>query len=213
MVRSFFRKIELNKDEYVDGFNDGVQQFIDRVRKRAQEKLKEMRESGELKDEDIQYVEVEEGEKVLGPGGLDPVEVFETLPPAWQEAFSSREPGKLQLALQEADPEEAQYHMKRCIDSGFCYLFVWLSPVFVWVSLGQFIGAQVSFVLCICFRCALYVFVVLCLCMISNILTIQTATPPFLWTKVCGFRAVKILMNNGSKGCPNLSGASPARLL
>ena len=35
-------------------------------------------------------------EERLGPGGLDPVEVFGTLPEAMQEAFQSKEVGALQ---------------------------------------------------------------------------------------------------------------------
>eukprot|EP00957_Ditylum_brightwellii_P026980 2039843-Ditylum_brightwellii.AAC.1 len=54
----------------------------------------------------------------MGPGGLDPVEVFESLPQSMQEAFESREVDKLKEALMAMNPEEAEYHMKRCVDSG-----------------------------------------------------------------------------------------------
>ncbi len=54
----------------------------------------------------------------MGPGGLDPLEVFESLPESMQEAFESREKEKLEAALRAMTPDEAEYHMQRCIDSG-----------------------------------------------------------------------------------------------
>jgi cell division cycle protein 37 len=57
-------------------------------------------------------------EQRLGPGGLDPLEVIETLPPAIVEAFESRDVEQLKQALTQLSPEEAEYHMQRCIDSG-----------------------------------------------------------------------------------------------
>ena len=57
-----------------------------------------------------------EGEQ-LGPGGLDPVEVFETLPRAMQEAFESKDVARLQDALMGLPNEEAngrQAQAKRC---------------------------------------------------------------------------------------------------
>ena len=60
---------------------------------------------------------LQKGEQ-LGPGGLDPAEVFETLPRVMQEAFGSREVEELKKALTSMPADDAQYHMKRCIDSG-----------------------------------------------------------------------------------------------
>ena len=57
-------------------------------------------------------------EQRLGPGGLDPVEVLESLPLVLQKAFESREVEKLQEALTEMPLEEAERHMKRCVDAG-----------------------------------------------------------------------------------------------
>ena len=53
-----------------------------------------------------------------GPGGLDSLEVFESLPESMQEAFESREKAKLEAALRAMTPDEAEYHMKRCIELG-----------------------------------------------------------------------------------------------
>jgi len=61
----------------------------------------------------------EEEEKApLGPGGLDPTEVLNSLPEKLQECFMSKNVQKLQNVLKKMKPEEAEYHMKRCVDSG-----------------------------------------------------------------------------------------------
>ena len=57
-------------------------------------------------------------EERLGPGGLDPVEVFETLPESMQEAFEKKDTQMLQVALEAMDPEEAKKHMDACEASG-----------------------------------------------------------------------------------------------
>ena len=57
-------------------------------------------------------------EERLGPGGLDPLEVIETLPKAMVEAFESRDVENLKKALLTMDQKDAEYHMKRCVDSG-----------------------------------------------------------------------------------------------
>ena len=51
-------------------FDDELRLFKERIRKRAAEKLEIL----------TQKIEEEERQKRLGPGGLDPVEVYESLP-------------------------------------------------------------------------------------------------------------------------------------
>ena len=65
----------------------------------------------------MEYVAIKKGEQV-GPGGLDPAEVFETLPKELQEAFGERDVDALKRILTTMDPEDAKHHMQRCIDSG-----------------------------------------------------------------------------------------------
>ncbi|KAI6242965.1 Hsp90 chaperone protein kinase-targeting subunit [Aphelenchoides fujianensis] len=52
------------------------------------------------------------------PGGLDPQEVFESLPESMQEAFTSQSVEKLQDIATTMDSEVFQYHLNRCIASG-----------------------------------------------------------------------------------------------
>jgi cell division cycle protein 37 len=107
-IRAFFSRIKLAEKQYMDAFNDELNSFKDRIRKRAQAKLEEaMRE-----------VEEEERQKRLGPGGLDPVEVFEQLPEVLKECFEKKNIAMLQDAVTKLPKEEAEYHIKRCIDSG-----------------------------------------------------------------------------------------------
>ena len=54
----------------------------------------------------------------MGPGGLDPLEVFKTLPEAMQKAFDAQDIPMLQEVLKTMPNAEAAYHMKRCADSG-----------------------------------------------------------------------------------------------
>jgi cell division cycle protein 37 len=107
-VRAFFSRIKLAEQQYMDAFNDELESFKDRIRKRAQVKMEEA----------MKQVEEEERQQRLGPGGLDPVEVFESLPQVLQECFESKDIAMLQEAVLKLPKEEAEYHIKRCIDSG-----------------------------------------------------------------------------------------------
>eukprot|EP00956_Cyclotella_meneghiniana_P022732 scaffold43354_cov73-Cyclotella_meneghiniana.AAC.2 len=116
----------LSYHEFTEKYADtGVHGFIKRIEVRAVEKRKEIDEerAREAKErgassEDAVDVSTIPREERLGPGGLDPLEVFESLPECMQEAFESREKSRLEEALMSMKPEEAEYHMKRCVDSG-----------------------------------------------------------------------------------------------
>lgn len=56
--------------QYQDAFNDELESFKERVRGRAKIRI----------DKAMKEYEEEERQKRLGPGGLDPVEVYEGLP-------------------------------------------------------------------------------------------------------------------------------------
>jgi cell division cycle protein 37 len=107
-VPSFFTRIQTAEPEYLAAFNDELNSFRVRIKARAEEKMEKL----------MKEVEEEERQKRLGPGGLDPVEVFESLPKEMQECFESRDLPKLQTVISAMDEETARYHMKRCVDSG-----------------------------------------------------------------------------------------------
>ncbi|XP_033741431.1 hsp90 co-chaperone Cdc37-like [Pecten maximus] len=107
-VRPFFSKIKLEEPQYMEAFKDELEAFKERVRGRAKVRI----------DTAVKEYEEEERKKRLGPGGEDPVEVFESLPEAMKECFEAKDIPMLQKVISEMDHEEASYHLKRCIDSG-----------------------------------------------------------------------------------------------
>mmetsp|Transcript_50408 Transcript_50408/g.64624 ORF Transcript_50408/g.64624 Transcript_50408/m.64624 type:complete len:159 (+) Transcript_50408:997-1473(+) len=118
VVIPFFRRI--SEPEHGNSFKEAVDLFISRIQKRAIDKRKEMDEAAARKKElGLEEEEVElSKEERMGPGGLDPVEVFESLPVELQEAFQSQNTQSLKDALAKMPLEEAKLHMKRCEDSG-----------------------------------------------------------------------------------------------
>merc|ERR1719430_2135620 len=103
-ISSFFTKIQVADEEYKSAFYSELEAFKERIKKRAAEKIAEAME--------------EERQANLGPGGLDPADVFESLPRSMQECFESQDIGLLQQVIKELPEDEARYHMKRCVDSG-----------------------------------------------------------------------------------------------
>ncbi|KAL0116671.1 hypothetical protein PUN28_009949 [Cardiocondyla obscurior] len=107
-VGSFFSRIQIAEVEYKNSFDEELRAFKDRIRKRAAEKVAEA----------VKEAEEEEKKARLGPGGLDPVEVFESLPESLQKCFELQDIPLLQQTIAAMPEQEATYHMKRCIDSG-----------------------------------------------------------------------------------------------
>jgi cell division cycle protein 37 len=70
MIFYFVSRIQVADAEYKNSFDDELRSFKERIRKRAAEKIQEA------------ILEAEEAERKarLGPGDLDPVEVYESLP-------------------------------------------------------------------------------------------------------------------------------------
>uniref|UniRef100_UPI0037E7DA61 hsp90 co-chaperone Cdc37 n=1 Tax=Semicossyphus pulcher TaxID=241346 RepID=UPI0037E7DA61 len=106
--RQFFAKIKTADQQYQDAFNDELESFKERVRGRAKIRIEKA----------MKEYEEEERQKRMGPGGLDPVEVYETLPAEMQKCFDEKDIGMLQEVISKMDPTEAKIHMKKCIESG-----------------------------------------------------------------------------------------------
>lgn len=79
-IGPFFERIQVADIEYKKQFNDEIKAFIGRIERRAKEKIADA-----IKEQE----EEEERERLerLGPGGLDPAEVFETLPKVRRRIF------------------------------------------------------------------------------------------------------------------------------
>mmetsp|Transcript_20575 Transcript_20575/g.48491 ORF Transcript_20575/g.48491 Transcript_20575/m.48491 type:complete len:441 (+) Transcript_20575:53-1375(+) len=120
-IMPFFNRLE--QRDFLEGFLSGVKVFIEKIEKRAIVKrreidaAREVEQGSRVKKEGVDLSEIPKEER-LGPGGLDPLEVIESLPLSMQEAFESRDNDQLRKALMEMDPKDAEYHMKRCVDSG-----------------------------------------------------------------------------------------------
>ncbi|KAG7222571.1 hypothetical protein INR49_016168 [Caranx melampygus] len=106
--RQFFSKIKTADKPYQDAFDRELESLKERVRSCAQTRMEDA----------MKEVEEEERQKRLGPGGLDPVEVYESLPKEIQRSFDEKNIQMLQEAFNKLHPEEGKYHLKRCIDSG-----------------------------------------------------------------------------------------------
>ena len=107
-VAGFFHRIKTAEKQYTDSFEDELKSFVERVKGRARIRIEEA----------IKKAEEEERQKRLGPGGLDPAEVMESLPTDLRQCFEERNIPKLQETLLRMSKEDAAYHMKRCVDSG-----------------------------------------------------------------------------------------------
>ncbi|WKX93537.1 hypothetical protein Q1695_011088 [Nippostrongylus brasiliensis] len=110
IIKAFFKKFRSADPQYLKLYTDEVAAFEDRLRRRAKEK----------RDAALAEYEAEEKEKRIAaaPGGLDPQEVYESLPAEMRAAFDSQDVSKLQEVAVTMDREVFSYHFQRCIESG-----------------------------------------------------------------------------------------------
>mmetsp|Transcript_3574 Transcript_3574/g.7191 ORF Transcript_3574/g.7191 Transcript_3574/m.7191 type:complete len:365 (-) Transcript_3574:158-1252(-) len=118
----FFKKLE--DSEKMAGLKEEVASFAEKIKARAKVKLEEQAKEREGKQtfigedgKEYEYVELTKEER-MGPGGLDPIEVLQSLPKSLQEAFEKKDTEMLQTAIASLPIEEAKYHMDRCTKSG-----------------------------------------------------------------------------------------------
>jgi len=107
-VGAFFSRIKIGEKQYTDAFNDELNSFRERIKDRANARIEEA----------MKEYEEEERQKRLGPGGLDPVEVMESLPQVLKDCFESQDIEALKHAVTQMPEKDAAYHIQRCIDSG-----------------------------------------------------------------------------------------------
>merc|ERR1712046_460088 len=97
-------------------FERDCDDFAAKIVNRAVEKKKE-EAARKAQPAEVETVEMTKEER-MGPGGLDPIEVLETLPPAMKECFMNQDIPGLHKCLAALSVEEAQMHMDRCVKSG-----------------------------------------------------------------------------------------------
>jgi len=109
--RQFFEKFKKNDNpEYKAAFTDELKSFRKRVEGRAEARIQAYMEEHEKEEREKRIAE--------SPGGLDPQEVFESLPPEWQECFEKRDIPMLEDVIRTMKEEDAKYHLDRCVNSG-----------------------------------------------------------------------------------------------
>merc|ERR1712048_1388532 len=118
-----------------NAFREGVDHFLGHIARRAVEKKKKEEEekqkeaaaaaaAPEAAEEEMQAVSLVEAMYTMtederrGPGGLDPVEVFESLPEELQACFKSGDIEMLKQVASNMDHAVFENHFQRCIDSG-----------------------------------------------------------------------------------------------
>ncbi|KAL3066477.1 hypothetical protein OYC64_016435 [Pagothenia borchgrevinki] len=106
--REFFSKIKTADKPYLDAFDQELGLLKDRIRRCARARV----------ENTVKELEEEERQMRLGPGGLDPLEVYESLPKELQKGFDEKNIQLLQEAMSKLGLEEGKYHLRRCIDSG-----------------------------------------------------------------------------------------------
>jgi len=126
LVPRFFEKFE--RDESKAAFQEGVDHFQKHLSQRAIDKKKEQEEEEKqeavAQQQDLQPVSLVEAmytmslEERKGPGGLDPVEVYESLPVEMQECFKSGDIEMLKKVAVSMPTAEFENHFQRCIDAG-----------------------------------------------------------------------------------------------
>ncbi|CAE7826179.1 cdc37 [Symbiodinium sp. KB8] len=128
LVPRFFEKFR--NDASRMAFQEGVDHFkkhlIQRAIVKKQEEAEEAKKAppAEVAEEDMEPVSLVEAmysmekEERMGPGGLDPVEVFESLPVELQECFKTGDVEKLKEVAQTMEPKDFEHHFQRCIDAG-----------------------------------------------------------------------------------------------
>jgi cell division cycle protein 37 len=105
--------------EYRSAYEDYCEKLTSRAAEKKAEEAKEAeRKAAEAESDEPRALEEVPREDRLGPGGLDPVEVFEGLPKPMQDAFESGDVDALRAYVNELPMEEAKKHMRAMVDSG-----------------------------------------------------------------------------------------------
>ncbi|KAJ8975830.1 hypothetical protein NQ317_001226 [Molorchus minor] len=124
-VDAFFSKIQVAEVEYKKSFEDELNQFKERIRKRAAEKLEEAVKVYKIilnLDKYMHHIFLGNGRggeaKAIGSRWFRSRRSIESLPDSLKNCFESQDIQLLQETIAKMDEEEAKYHMKRCVDSG-----------------------------------------------------------------------------------------------
>jgi len=118
-INMFFKRKnnERISELYTEEFEKQHSKLMTLIRNRTKERLAEAEEAAK-KPLEMTPEEALEHKAPIGPGGLDPTEVLNSLPKEMQEAFLEKDTAKLTEALSKLPVEEAQKYMADCVKSG-----------------------------------------------------------------------------------------------
>jgi len=118
-IEMFYRRKKHAKisEMYTEEFNKQNEELLSLIKKRTKERLKEAEEEAK-KPIELTPEEQEEFKAPIGPGGLDPTEVLNSLPQEMQDAFLEKDTEKLTAALSKLPAAEAHKYMEDCVKSG-----------------------------------------------------------------------------------------------
>jgi len=118
-IQMFYKRRNHSKisEMYTEEFDKQNAELLALIKKRTKERLKEAEEAAK-KPVELSPEEAEEYKAPLGPGGLDPTEVLNSLPKELQEAFMEKDTEKLTAAISKLPEEEARKYMDDCVKSG-----------------------------------------------------------------------------------------------
>jgi cell division cycle protein 37 len=118
-ARPFFNRLAEEPRVFAE-YTAAYEDYCSKLKERAVAKKLEEEEERKGSDPSEEPTSLEEipREQRLGPGGLDPVEVFESLPKPMQEAFESGSVDALRDYVNALPMQEARTHMRRMVDSG-----------------------------------------------------------------------------------------------
>jgi cell division cycle protein 37 len=118
-ARPFFNRLAEEPRVFAE-YTAAYEDYCLKLKERAVAKKLEEEEERKGSDPSEEPTSLEEipREQRLGPGGLDPVEVFESLPKPMQEAFESGSVDALRDYVNALPMQEARTHMRRMVDSG-----------------------------------------------------------------------------------------------
>ncbi|KHJ89464.1 Cdc37 protein [Oesophagostomum dentatum] len=117
----FYLTFRAADPQYLKLYTDEVAAFEDRLRRRAKEKRDAALAEYEAEEKVallLLLFAVKQKRIAAAPGGLDPQEVYESLPEEMRAAFDSQDVSRLQEVAMSMDREVFSYHFQRCIDSG-----------------------------------------------------------------------------------------------
>jgi len=107
---------------YKSEFEKQHSELMTLIRKRTKERLAEEEEAAKEPLE-LTPEEIKEYKAPVGPGGLDPSEVLNSLPTEMREAFLAKDIEKLKEALSNLPPAEGEKYLADCVKSG-----LWVNP-------------------------------------------------------------------------------------